>query len=216
MPSSWGTAFDAEFAARSPEHADEIRELLSTLRVLEKAAPVHAKTIAGHHSPELPIPGQLGDYRIIREVARGGMGIVYEAEQQSLGRRVALKVLSSSAARKPQNLIRFSREARSAGRLHHTNIVPVHDIGCEQGIHFYTMQLIQGTGLDDVIAQLARLRERGTYPELKSDRSGSSSTDNSPFELMVHNLLLKGFWSQHQWTRMATASCRRLCLSSIV
>jgi serine/threonine protein kinase/WD40 repeat protein len=183
----------AEFASRYPEHANEIRELLSTLRVIEKAKPTSVKSSANYRSMELPIPSQLGDYRIIREVARGGMGIVYEAEQQALGRRVALKVLSAPAARKPQNLVRFSREARSAGRLHHTNIVPVHDIGCEQGIHFYTMQLIEGSGLDEVIAQLLRFREPGTTLDPECEGNGSADSRCSSFDRIVDNLLSKGF-----------------------
>ena len=77
------------------------------------------------------VPDQLGDYRILREIGRGGMGIVYEAEQGSLGRRVALKVLPRQALTNPVQVRRFEREARAAGRLHHTNIVPVFGVGRE-------------------------------------------------------------------------------------
>ncbi len=83
---------------------------------------------------------QLGDYRIIREVGRGGMGIVYEAEQVSLGRHVALKVLPQQLLPNPKQQQRFEREARSAARLHHTNIVPVFGLGEEGGLHYYVMQ----------------------------------------------------------------------------
>nr|WP_303652953.1 protein kinase [Paludisphaera mucosa] len=101
---------------------------------------------------------QLSDYRIVREIGRGGMGVVYEAEQVSLGRRVALKVLPHHIARDPKALERFRREAKAAARLHHTNIVPVFEVGREGEIAFYAMQFIQGQGLDHVIDELARLR----------------------------------------------------------
>src|SRR4029077_18676310 len=82
----------------------------------------------------------------------------YEAEQRSLGRHVALKVLFSGAAGDPLRLRRFRREARAASRLHHTNIVPVFDVGEWQGTHYYAMQFIRGQGLDQVLAELRRLR----------------------------------------------------------
>jgi hypothetical protein len=100
----------------------------------------------------------LGDYRILREVGRGGMGIVYEAEQESLGRHVALKVLSAQAVRDPTQLQRFAREARAAARLHYTNIVPVFGVGQDQGLSYYVMQFIPGLGLDAVLAELQPLR----------------------------------------------------------
>src|SRR5260370_4317384 len=91
------------------------------------------------HTPE-----RLGEYRILREVGRGGMGVVYEAEQESLGRHVALKVLPSSARMNPTYLERFRREAKAAAQLHHTNIVPVFGVGAAEGMHFYAMQFIRG------------------------------------------------------------------------
>src|SRR5262249_43351361 len=97
-------------------------------------------------------------YRILREVGRGGMGIVYEAEQESLGRRVALKVLPAQALLDPQQQKRFQREAKAAARLHHTNIVPVYGVGENDGLHYYVMQFIQGQGLDQVLIELRRLR----------------------------------------------------------
>ena len=89
----------------------------------------------------------LGDFRILREIGRGGMGVVYEAEQLSLGRRVALKVLPFAAALDARQLQRFQLEAQAAACLHHTNIVPVHAVGCERGVHFYAMQFIEGRSL---------------------------------------------------------------------
>src|SRR5262249_6078342 len=108
-------------------------------------------------------PERLGDYRILREVGRGGMGIVYEAEQESLGRRVALKVLAAHGLSNPKHLLRFHREARAAARLHHTHIVPVFGVGECEGQHYYVMQFIPGLGLDAVLEEIQRLR--GAWPE---------------------------------------------------
>jgi hypothetical protein len=106
-----------------------------------------------HRAAERPagVPLQLGDFRIVREVGRGGMGVVYEAEQLSLRRRVALKVLRFGGPGDPEALERFRREAETVARLHHTNIVPVFAVGCEQGVHYYAMQFIDGTSLAAVL-----------------------------------------------------------------
>ena len=106
---------------------------------------------------EAPPVELLGDFRLLREVGRGGMGVVYEAEQVSLGRRVALKLLPASVFRDPVKKRRFEREARAAAKLHHTNIVPVHGFGEHDGTPYYVMQFIPGLGLDVVIDELAQL-----------------------------------------------------------
>src|SRR5262245_46416197 len=141
-----------EYAARYPELADQVRDLLPALVLIEQNAPSAPPPAAG------PAPRQLGDYLILREVGRGGMGVVYEAVQQSLGRHVALKVLPESARRSPAHLERFRREARAAARLHHTNIVPVFGVGDHEGTHYYAMQFLRGHGLDAVCDEVRRLR----------------------------------------------------------
>ena len=87
---------------------------------------------------------RLGDFELVREIGRGGMGVVYEVRQSSLQRRVALKVLPPGLGLSREGLARFEREARAAAALHHTNIVPVYAIGEDQGFHFYAMELIEG------------------------------------------------------------------------
>src|SRR4051812_14189993 len=121
----------AEYADLYPQWADRIRTLFPTLLLIE-----HHKPGVGDQDdstdgdgPEAAPLKQLGDYRIIREVGRGGMAVVYEAEQQSLGRHVALKVLLGHTRLDPEQTTRFQREARAAARLHHTNIVPVYGVG---------------------------------------------------------------------------------------
>jgi serine/threonine protein kinase len=164
----------AEFLAR---HADVAEPLARCLDGLEF---VHAG-VPRLQSPDLPAASEpapdivLGDYRIQREVGRGGMGIVYEAEQQSLKRRVALKVLPFAATLDPRQLQRFQTEARAAAHLHHTNIVPVFAVGCEQGVHYYAMQFIEGRNLAAVIEDLRREGEkqgsRDARPSILDPRS---------------------------------------------
>jgi WD40 repeat protein len=147
-----------DFARRYPEHADEIREILPALVPTEKAKSAD-EAPAPDKIPSAAVPlQQLGDYQILREVGRGGMGVVYEAQQLSLGRHVAIKVLPPHALLDPRQLGRFQREARSAAKLHHTNIVPVFGVGEHNGLHYYVMQFIQGLGLDVVLHELKRLR----------------------------------------------------------
>ncbi len=111
--------------------------------------------------PSAPL-GELGDFRLLREIGRGGMGTVYEAHQISLNRRVALKVLPLASALDPKHLARFKQEAQAAAQLHHTNIVPVFAVGAERGVHYYAMQLIEGQSLAAIIAELQQANDSGT------------------------------------------------------
>src|SRR5262245_43066180 len=116
-----------EFARRYPAHADRLRQMLPALVLMEKAKAADSAPGQRHSTEDsaaaVPLR-QLGDYQLLREVGRGGMGVVYEAQQLSLGRHVAIKVLPSHALLDPRHVGRFRREARAAARLHHTNIVP--------------------------------------------------------------------------------------------
>jgi tetratricopeptide (TPR) repeat protein len=149
-----------EYVTRYPRAAGELRRVLATLDLLE--LPGACVAAPGEQVEELT--GTLGDFRILREVGRGGMGVVYEAEQISLGRRVALKVLPFAATLDPRHLQRFHNEARAAAGLHHACIVPVYSVGCERGVHYYAMQFIDGRTLADLIAELRQgpaAEERG-------------------------------------------------------
>jgi tetratricopeptide (TPR) repeat protein len=142
-----------DYARRYPEMAVILRQVLPALQVM---GPCSAQDDPGEvqATGEVAVSRFLGDFCIVREIGRGGMGIVYEAEQVSLGRRVALKVLPFAATMDARHLQRFQNEARAAACLHHTNIVPVYYVGSERGIHFYAMQFIDGQPLSDVIHQL--------------------------------------------------------------
>src|SRR4051794_12602165 len=152
-----------EYARRHPEHAAEILDLFPALVLIEDLAPSSAgseSSLPAARPGAAAPPTRVGDYRILREVGHGGMGVVYEAEQTSLGRRVALKVLPPQLLRQGNFLERFQREAKAAARLHHSNIVPVFGVGECDGIHFYAMQFIRGEGLDRVLADVRRLRRQ--------------------------------------------------------
>lgn len=184
-----------EFAQRYPEHADEIREVLPALVMIEKAKDSDAPRPRRQpdDSASAPPIKQLGDYQILREVARGGMGVVYEAEQLSLGRHVAIKVLPALARLDPRQLGRFQREARSAARLHHTNIVPVFGVGEQDGLHYYVMQFIQGLGLDLVLDELRRIRQaRDNHAPTMGHAQAGRKTDvqrDASAASVVHALL---------------------------
>jgi serine/threonine protein kinase/Tfp pilus assembly protein PilF len=122
-------------------------------------------------SPEPGIP--LGDFRIVREIGRGGMGVVYEAQQLSLDRRVALKVLPFAAALDPKQLQRFKNEAQAAAHLHHQHIVPVYAVGCERGVHYYAMQYIDGHPLTAMIEELHQ-HQRNEGPGMRGEREAAS------------------------------------------
>jgi eukaryotic-like serine/threonine-protein kinase len=157
-----------EYVALCPERADDIRELFPALVEMEQLKPgVRVMTstpeqpaagIVPESRPPPAHPERLGDYQILRVIGVGGMGIVYEAEHESLKNRVALKVMHPRFRTDPTYQRRFHTEARSAARLHHTNIVPVFDYGEQNGICYYAMPLIAGVGLHQVLEDVRRLR----------------------------------------------------------
>jgi len=149
-----------ELCRDRPELADALRSHLGALRLVDHA-------FARAPEPPEGAPRRIGDFLILREIGRGGMGVVYEAEQTPMGRRVALKVLTPSFTNAPQAAARFQREARAAGRLHHTNIVPVHAMGRHEGLWYYAMELVDGQPLSRVLAELKTAR---------TDESGAGAT----------------------------------------
>ena len=154
-----------EYADRHPELAAEIRDLFPALEMMEQYGSVAGPATGPHPqtaTADGTMPRQLGEYRILREVARGGMGIVYEAVQESLGRHVALKVLPFQSLADANHLERFRREAQAAAKLHHTNIVPVFGVGEHDGIHYFAMQLIHGQPLSSVLHELECRRRSGS------------------------------------------------------
>jgi WD40 repeat protein/predicted Ser/Thr protein kinase len=158
-----------EYIDRYPELADEIRELLPAMVEIEQVRDDQQHAAPPAAAAPAPAIRQLGDFRIIREVGKGGMGFVYEAEQMSLGRHVALKLLPRNMLIDAKAKRRFEREAKAAARLHHTNIVPVFGIGEQDGMPYYVMQFIGGLGLDDVLEELKKLQRNHVMAGARAD-----------------------------------------------
>jgi serine/threonine protein kinase len=148
-----------DYAARYPQAADLLRKVLGALELIDLSLPGTASEAsrAASASGGETVAGILGDFRIVREIGRGGMGVVYEAEQISLGRRVALKILPFASTLDAKQLQRFKNEAHAAAHLQHQNIVPVYFVGCERGVHFYAMQFVEGQTLAALIQELRQL-----------------------------------------------------------
>jgi serine/threonine protein kinase len=171
-----------DFAAGNPERLKQLQQMLPTLEALGDlghSVGAEADAVSSSVDPNEPARGPLGDYRILREIGRGGMGVVYEAEQISLGRRVALKVLPFAAVLDQRQIQRFKNEALAAAQLDHPHIVDVYGVGCERAVHFYAMRLIEGETLAEVIQQLRSLNQpaRSASEGQKSEARGQESGD---------------------------------------
>jgi hypothetical protein len=177
-----------EYTSRCPERAEEILELFPAMIEMEQLKPAAETGIVFQDRPStrpdsatLAVathPQCLGDFKILRVVGEGGMGIVYEAEHESLRNRVALKVMHRRFRTDATHLRRFHTEARSAARLHHTNIVPVFDFGEQDGICYYAMQYIAGFGVDRVLDDVRRLRAEAA--PLSVDEGKAAATEPQP------------------------------------
>jgi len=183
-----------EYVDNNPHVAEEIRDLFPTIAAMERLK-THKESKSGGRASLGPTRlQQLGDFRIIREIGRGGMGIVYEAEQLSLGRRVAVKVLPKQSLLDEKHLMRFRREAKMAARLHHTNIVPVLGVGEHDGFHFIVMQYIRGVGLDEIIPQLADLADSSKTAATPDQNNGERGRRDAQIS-SVARAIVKGEFS---------------------
>jgi serine/threonine protein kinase/WD40 repeat protein len=166
-----GTPGDpADILRDHPHLAEKLRPALAKLAELHyAAAALPADSRGGNAISGKGVPtGVLGEFRIVREIGRGGMGIVYEAEQISLRRRVALKTLPFAALFDARRLARFKNEAQAAAQLHHPHIVPVHAIGVDRDIHYYAMQYVDGQTLAELIHELRHERKLLVEPPIQS------------------------------------------------
>lgn len=166
--------------AEHPDLADDLRPYLDSLQMLHGA--VREMKVGGlavcAKTQDATKPRRIGDYRILREIGRGGMGIVYEAHQASLNRQVALKILPFAAVLDQRQIARFRNEAQAAAQLHHAHIVPVFAVGQEQGVYYYAMQYIDGQSLEQAIDELrvADDHRDGRTTKVDGAMNGSTST----------------------------------------
>ncbi len=181
-----------EYINRVPDQRDEARALLESLALFERVSERETTRQASqrrHKKFEHTQIEQLGDFRVLREIGRGGMGIIYEAEQITLKRRVALKVLSSQTRESAKQLERFQREAEAVARLHHTNIVPVFGSGSQDGVHYFAMQLIDGEPLSKLpalsFAAIARLGMQAASALAYAHSHGVLHRDVKPSNLLL-------------------------------
>ena len=172
-----------EFAVRYPDIAEHIRRTFPALLVV---GDMSTDETSGDMLVRAVSERTLGDFRIVRELGRGGMGTVFEAEQLSMGRRVALKVLPFAALVQDKSLQRFRNEVRAAAALDDSHIVSIYSVGEERGVHFFAMQLIRGQTLADAIAQLRNAEEAKSQP---ADCVGLYCVQLVDLELGPHNAL---------------------------
>ncbi len=168
-----------EYQLRYPSLSQQLPEVLVPIEMMERMSSSESinreKENSRSQSPnKLPFT-RLGEFDIVCELGRGGMGIVYEAVDRTLDRRVALKVLHSSTVATDKHLERFRREARLAAQLHHTNIVSVFGVGNDSGTYFYAMQFVEGLTLSQILDALRQLSEQGDAPaEAPAEGDGSA------------------------------------------
>ncbi|MDZ4848707.1 MAG: serine/threonine-protein kinase [Pirellulaceae bacterium] len=181
-----------EYIAKYPEHADLIRSVFPSIAMVQRVSnrveqqhrPDSGRAVPfGKHS----IPESLGDFQLVREIGRGGMGVVYEAIQLSLKRHVALKVIGAIPSGSDKQLARFRREAEAAASLHHTHIVPVYGIGEEHGVQYYAMQLIDGVTLGEIVEYLRGDRRRSSDASKRATSQATFSTAGA-VDLLIHSL----------------------------
>ncbi|QDT05056.1 Serine/threonine-protein kinase PrkC [Rubripirellula lacrimiformis] len=137
-----------EYADRHPDISEPIRRIFPLVLSVEKIKIDQQTESDGSATLAGRLFERLGDFRLVREIGRGGMGIVYEARQESLERTVAIKILPKQSLLDNDALKRFQHEAKTAAAMHHSNIVPIFGIGENDGTHYLVMQLVRGESLD--------------------------------------------------------------------
>lgn len=178
-----------QYVGRFPEIGDLLRPCLAGLELMAHAVPSFESPSVDSAFPDVLAVSNggaadrtLGDFRLIREIGRGGMGIVFEAEQISLGRRVALKIFPFAAILDPKRLQRFKQEAQAAALLRHPHIVGVHCVACDRGIYHYAMELVEGTSVAELIQQLqhSQVSNDDSSDQGKSPSQSSGRHDTQP------------------------------------
>ena len=170
-----------DFQERYPQLHCQLEELLGSVKAIESlksTAAGKAGSSASFDRTQFPMPETIGEYQVLSELGRGGMGVVYLGKHQTLGRQVAIKVLPPSLAASEDRVDRFQSEAQAAARLHHTNIVGVFGVGQNDSFHYYVMDFVAGRGLDEFIRE--RKKKRCESDSDSSSYSDSSSSSQPP------------------------------------
>lgn len=170
---------------------------LSAARSVERAA-WSTRASGDQPGPQAP-PSRIGDFELLGEIGRGGMGVVYRARQLSLNREVALKILAGLSTDDPRAVERFTKEAKAAARLHHTNIVPVYAQGCENGLFYYAMECIEGQSLDRVLREDRSFEKSAAAP---ADAATIQLTESAVHESAVA-LMLRARSAERDFRRIA-------------
>ena len=183
-----GEAPDVEtFLAEHPEHAEELRGIIELMTEMEKFDPDKTMALAPDEAARINLPDP--DYRLVRELGVGGMGVVFEAVQVSLNRRVAVKLLNSSLLTSTEQREQFENEAKVIARLHHPNIVKIYSAGCSEERCYYAMELVEGKSLEhahfDDLRELARLALQAARAIAYAHRCGVLHRDIKPANMLL-------------------------------
>ncbi len=204
----------AEYQEKFPSLKDEIEDLLASVAMIEKLKPSSTSPEMDRRSLE-EVSGlkRIGNYEVVGEIGRGGMGIVFEAIHESLGRRVAIKVMPTPLVNRSKYIERFQREAKAAAKLHHTNIVSVFGVGEGDGFHYYVMDFVDGQTLGEVIQGMSNSsgvnsastqRVEGTRLEMPVKNDSSFSIDEFSLESTVRDSAsMEGARSKNQGDLMS-------------
>lgn len=184
-----------DYVAKYPQMETQIRELFPTIMMLEQWKGEREAECLRRQLPESFSIEQLGDCEIVREVGRGGMGIVFEALQGPLKRQVAVKLLPWRFSAVPRWRERFEQEALTVARLKHPNIVPIYSLGKHEGYAYFVMQFIDGVGLDVIIRRLLDVKGVKYSDEIRQRNLASGTSPNSATHGFQHQELRRDSWS---------------------
>ncbi|WP_437187227.1 serine/threonine protein kinase [Planctomicrobium sp. SH668] len=197
-----------EFSCRHPTLAADLKEFLPIVAAMEDWKS-HRTTTNQTSIPNTFEISHLGEFRIIREIARGGMGVVFEAEQPSLNRRVAVKLLPSKITSHSRWAEQFQSEARIAAHLQHPNIVPVFSLGTQDDRYYYVMQLISGVGLDKLIDSWNRDHGIVSMDDLIEEYHPKNSSVTYSDQRVSKRILRQDSWIQIAKIALQIASALR-------
>jgi hypothetical protein len=157
-----------------------LESCLAGLDLVQGAVPKIQAAVPAADSAAWDVPQSLGDFHLVREIGRGGMGVVYEAYQLSVGRRVAVKVLPFASLLDPKHLTRFKTEVQAAGKIDHPHVVRVHSMAEVRGVHFYAMQYVEGESLADALDRACTARSSLLNTATVDDRAEKNRPQGSP------------------------------------